>query len=131
MGRNDLMEWSARAVFAVVGVVHLLPVGGVLGRAVIERAYGVHLGGDDDLTVLMQHRALMFAILAMACAGAVCWPQWRWPIALAMLLSTWGFVAIAALHAPGAAVLRVMWVDVVVGGLLLAWVALAVWGDLP
>lgn len=105
-----LQEWFVRAAFAVVGAVHLLPATGLLGRAVLERAYGVTLP-SGDLLVLMQHRALLFGLLGVACGLAVAWPDWRQPVGVAVLVSMAGFVAVAQGTAHGAAVQRVVWVD--------------------
>ncbi len=53
-------EWLIRLAFGGVGLIHLLPFAGVLGRAVLERAYGVSIGQGSDLTILMQHRRLVW-----------------------------------------------------------------------
>jgi hypothetical protein len=123
MNRIDGIEWLARLVFGVIALIHLLPLAGILGRSVIERAYGVSLGADQDVVILMQHRALLFGILAAACVGAVVWPSWRWPVGLAAGVSTLGFVVIAAMQAHNAPIARVMWVDIGAVILLLIWCA--------
>jgi hypothetical protein len=105
-------EWGIRLSFAVTGLIHVLPLAGLLGRPVLERAYGVTLGEGHDLTILMQHRALLFGLLATACFAAVVVPGWRWPAGIAALVSMVGFVLIAALQAYGLAIAKVMWIDV-------------------
>jgi hypothetical protein len=105
-------EWVIRLSFGVTGVIHVLPLAGLLGRHMLERAYGVTLGEGQDLTILMQHRALLFGLLAAACFAAVVAPGWRWPAGIAALVSMVGFVLIAAFQVHGLAIAKVMWIDV-------------------
>ncbi len=107
-----ISEWVIRLSFAVTGLIHVLPLAGLLGRPLLERAYGVSLGEGHDLTILMQHRALLFGLLATACFAAVALPGWRWPVGIAALISMLGFVLIAALQAHGLPIAKVMWIDV-------------------
>jgi hypothetical protein len=109
---TTVSEWVIRASFGVAGLIHVLPLAGLLGRHMLERAYGVTLGEGQDLTILMQHRALLFGLLAAACFAAVVVPGWRWPAGFAALVSMLGFVLIAALQAHGLAIAKVMWIDV-------------------
>jgi hypothetical protein len=105
-------EWVIRASFAVSGLIHALPLAGLLGRTLLERAYGIHLGEGHDLTILMQHRALLFGLLAAACFAAVSYLSWRWPVGVAALVSMLGFVLIAAIQPHGLPIAKVMWVDI-------------------
>lgn len=105
-------EWVIRLSFAVTGLIHVLPLAGLFGRPLLERAYGITLGEGHDLTILMQHRALLFGLLAAACFAAVADPGWRWPVGIAALISMLGFVLIAALQAHGLPITKVMRIDV-------------------
>jgi hypothetical protein len=105
-------EWMIRLSFGLAGLIHVLPLAGLLGRPMLERAYGVTLGEGHDLTILMQHRALLFGLLAVACFAAVLFPSWRWPAGVAALVSMVGFVLIAAFQAHGLPIAKVMWIDV-------------------
>jgi hypothetical protein len=116
-------EWLIRGAFAVTGLIHLLPLAGLLGRAMLERAYGVTLGPGQDLVILMQHRALLFGLLACACFAAIGLPQWRVPARVAALISMLGFALIAATQTHGPAIANVMWIDI--GAALLLIVGLA------
>lgn len=49
-------------LIALVGIIHILPVPGVLGARVLEKLYGVEIK-DPSLLILMQHRAVMFGLL--------------------------------------------------------------------
>lgn len=105
-------EWGIRFGFGIAGLIHILPLAGLLGRPLLERAYGVTLGEGQDLTILMQHRALLFGLLAAACFTAVVIPGWRWPAGVAALISMLGFVVIAASQAHGLPIAKVMRIDV-------------------
>jgi hypothetical protein len=110
MNANVNVEWLLRAAFALAGAIHLLPMAGVLGRATLERAYGVTIT-SNDLLILMQHRALLFGLLSAACWIAVWQPLWRAPVAIAALVSMLSFVVIAWPQSPNAAIMRVVWID--------------------
>lgn len=93
-------------------------------RAALERAYGVKLGEGQDLVILMQHRALMFGLLASACFAAISLPHWRLPAGIAALVSMLGYALIAATQAHGPALAKVMWIDIGAALLLLVGLAL-------
>jgi hypothetical protein len=112
MSTTHWTEWIIRIAFAVAGVVHLLPLAGLLGRPLLERAYGISLGEGQDVVILMQHRAMLFGLLACACLAAVGVASWRVPVGLAVLTSMLGFVWIAAGQTHGDAIAKVMWVDI-------------------
>lgn len=112
MNAASATEWLIRIAFATAGVIHLLPLGGLLGRTLLERAYGIQLGEGQDPVILMQHRALLFGLLAAGCLLAIGIPAWRVPTGIAALISMLGFVLIAAVQPHGAAIARVMWIDV-------------------
>jgi hypothetical protein len=105
-------EWVIRICFSIAGLIHFLPMAGLLGRHALERAYGITLGEGHDLEILMQHRALLFGLLAAACFAAVVIPAWRWPVGIAALISMVGFVLIAVVQTHGSAIAKVMWIDV-------------------
>jgi hypothetical protein len=109
---TSMTEWIVRLSFAIAGLIHALPLAGLLGRSMLEQAYGVKLGEGHDLTILMQHRALLFGLLAAACFAAAAHSHWRWPVGIAALISMLGFVLIASMQPHGAAIAKVMWIDV-------------------
>ena len=124
-------EWFVRCTFAVAGLVHLLPLAGLLGRTALERAYGVALGPGQDLVILMQHRALLFGLVAAACGMATVFRSWRVPTGVAALVSMVGFVLLAAWQPHNVAIGRVMAVDVAVALLLAAGLAAHLGRRLP
>lgn len=48
----------------VVGIIHLLPVSGVLGAERLTSLYGVSIV-EPGMVLLMRHRAILFALLGL------------------------------------------------------------------
>lgn len=58
------MKVVVSCLLLVVGVIHLLPVTGVLGGPRLATLYGLGLEGPD-LEILMRHRAVLFGLLGL------------------------------------------------------------------
>jgi len=101
-----------RSAFAVVGVIYLLPLAGLLRRSTLESAYGVRLGEGQDLVILMQHRAVVFGLLALLSFAAIAAPNLRLHAGRLALVSMPGFALIAGTQAHGPAIAKVMWIDI-------------------
>lgn len=87
-----------RAVVAVclivMGVVHLVPLAGVLGAAKLSALYGID-ASDPTLAILMRHRAVLFGVLGAFFIVAAFVPSYQL-LALVMGTASAGtFVAIA------------------------------------
>jgi hypothetical protein len=106
------MRWLSPILLALVGLVHLLPVTGAFGAPHLERLYGVAIT-DPNLLVLMQHRAVLFAIVGGLLLAGVFRPEWR-PLAIAIgLLSVGSFLLVAwSVGGTNALIARVVWIDV-------------------
>jgi len=116
------MKRVSAVLFALAGVVHLLPVAGVASAATLERLYGVALA-DPSLVILMRHRAVLFGIVGALLFGAALRPALRPIAAAAGLVSMLSFVAIAWLEGGASAELaRVVRVDLVASALLVTGV---------
>jgi hypothetical protein len=125
MTRVPGARWREAAVvagLAIAAVIHAVPAYGLLGGAALERLYGLDLHAPG-LLLLMQHRALLFGLLASALLGAIFLRAWRTPVLLAGLASAAGFLLLAPANL-SPALQRVYTGDVIaVAGLLLALVA--------
>ncbi len=88
------MDKLVSAALILVGLIHLLPVSGVLGSARLSSLYGLTLD-DPNLLILMQHRAVLFGLLGLFLLYAAFKPALQ-PLALAAgLLSVASFLLIA------------------------------------
>lgn len=56
------MRYLVSAMLIVVGVIHLMPLPGVLGGERLAALYGLSIE-QPDLAILMRHRAVLFGLL--------------------------------------------------------------------
>ncbi len=113
------------------GAIHLLPTAGLLGAARLEALYGVKVGGDPNLSVLLRHRALLFGLLGVPLAWASFRREWQPAAITAGLVSTGSFIALCRAEGErvNAQLRRVSLIDsIVVGGLAVS-AALLYWRD--
>ena len=108
----------------IVGIIHLLPLAGVLGVERLQALYGVSLS-DPNLVLLMRHRAVLFGIVGAFCLLAAFWPALQWVALVVATISVVSFLALAAISGPlNASVGRVVVADwVALAALLLGFVA--------
>lgn len=57
------MQRLSSLMLVIVGLIHLLPVSGVLGQSRLQALYGVTID-DPNLLTLMRHRSVLFGLLA-------------------------------------------------------------------
>lgn len=82
------------ATLIIVGVIHLLPLAGVLGAGRLEKLYGITFD-EPNLVILMRHRAVLFGMLGAFLLFSAFYPPWQ-PLAfLAGWMSVLAFLAIA------------------------------------
>ena len=62
------------AMLLVVGVIHLLPLPGVLGARRLAALYGLTFE-EPNLAILMQHRAVLFGLIGAFCCVAAFRPE--------------------------------------------------------
>ena len=108
----------ATTLFAIVGVVNLLPIAGVSSASRLQTLYGVVLE-DPNLVILMRHRAVLFGIVGAILVAAAFVPSLR-PFAIAAgLVSMLSFVLVAHLVGKyNAELRRVVIVDLAASALL-------------
>ena len=82
------------AALLVAGLIHLLPVPGVLGAGTLARLYGIEVP-DPNTAILLQHRALLFGILGVLMLAAIPFPSLRGVALWVGLASAASFVVVA------------------------------------
>jgi len=88
------MEKVVTGLLVLVGIIHLLPVSGVLGVERLAALYGISLG-DLNLEILMRHRAVLFGILGLFLVYAAFQPSLQSLAIIAGLVSVVSFIGIA------------------------------------
>ena len=120
--RSPSPAWRALAAVAwlVVGVIHLLPLVGVLGGERLAQLYGID-ASEPNLALLLRHRAVLFGLLGVAAAFR---PALRGLALVAGWISVASFLALAAGTPLNAQVARVVTADwVALGALVVATLA--------
>jgi hypothetical protein len=104
----------------ITGLVHLLPVAGVLGGEWLGELYGV-TAGDANLELLLRHRAMLFGIVGGLLMVAAFRPALRMSAFVAGFVSMMSFIGLSWLEMPlNAALSRVVIVDLIATVVLLA-----------
>ncbi len=70
----SISKYIVTASLLIVGIIHLLPVSGVLGAARLTALYGLDFS-EPNLGILMRHRAILFGLLGLFLAYAAFRPQ--------------------------------------------------------
>jgi len=121
-----IAERYVQAALFIAAVIHLLPVVGITGTDALQRLYGVDVD-DPALLLLLRHRALLFALVAMPLLIAIAQPGWRVPALVGALLSIGGFLLLTLLDPPATpSLVRVARIDWGVLGLLVPALVLSV-----
>ena len=98
--------------FVVAGLINLAPFVGLRGADTLHRLYGV-TDLSDDLSLLLQHRAVLFGIVGGLLLAAAFQPNLRLAAGLAGLVSMLSFTALAfSASGIGAPLLHIAWIDV-------------------
>ena len=103
--RPDPRAAAVVTILLVVGVLHVLPGVALVAPDRLGTLYGV-TRLDDDLLVLLRHRAMLLGLLGLFLLAAIARPSWRRPALGGALLSTVVFVLLA-LTVPTVAVLGI------------------------
>jgi hypothetical protein len=88
------MQKITSAFLFLVGVIHLLPLPGVLGASRLSSLYGLAFE-QPDLLILMRHRAVLFGLLGIFLIYAAFHSALHLIALIAGLASAASFVAIA------------------------------------
>jgi hypothetical protein len=121
------MKYISAVALLVAGLIHLLPVAGVLGGAALTGLYGIEVA-DPNTSILLQHRALLFGLLAVLMLVAVSMPRLRVTVMGVAFFSTASFVTVALMVGGyNVAVARVVTVDVAASVLLAVGLGAELW----
>jgi hypothetical protein len=121
------LKYVVMVALIVAGVIHLLPLPGVLGADRLTSLYGLSFN-DSNLVILMRHRAVLFGLVGAFLIIAAFVPG------LQLAAFTGGFVSVASFFwlawsagSYNAAIGRVVTADIVAFVSLVIGAAAATW----
>ncbi len=88
------MKYLVSAMLVVVGVIHLLPLSGVVGSERLASLYGLQFI-EPNLEVLMRHRAVLFGLLGAFMVFAAFKPAYQAVAFIGGLISMMSFLYLA------------------------------------
>lgn len=92
--KNTGQARTAKLILVFVGIIHLLPLSGVLGAERLSTLYGIGFQ-DPNILILMRHRAVLFGIFGVFLMIAAFRPAWHlWAFASAFV-SVVSFILLA------------------------------------
>ena len=110
---HSLAKHVASAALVIVGIIHLLPVTGVLSVARLNALYGIAFD-DPNLAILMRHRAVLFGLLGAFLIYAAFRPSLQVPALIAGFVSVVTFLWLAyATGSYSTPIARVVTADIV------------------
>lgn len=112
------MKYIVSVSLVIVGIIHLLPLSGVLGGDRLSALYGLSLG-EPNIAILMRHRAVLFGILGIFFVASAFKPSMH-PYALGVgFVSVLSFIALAwSTGGYNAQITRVVVADLIAFGAL-------------
>ena len=114
------MKHFISAMLVIAGIIHLLPLSGVISAERLAALYGGSFA-DPNLAIVMRHRAVLFGLLGLYLVAAAFVPEMQ-PVAfVAGLVSVISFLLLAwATGGYNAQIARIVVADLVALGCLLA-----------
>ena len=88
------MDKILSGLLVLVGIIHLLPLSGVLGADRLTKLYGITIN-EPNLEILMRHRAVLFGLLGFLFIYAAFSPSIRLFAIIAGFISVLSFIVIA------------------------------------
>ena len=89
------MRFILPAILLIVGIIHLLPLSGVLSANRLQKLYGIAVE-DTNLEILMRHRAVLFGLLGAFLIAAAFLPSLQLAALVAGFVSVVSFLYLAA-----------------------------------
>ena len=114
------MRHFISAMLVIAGIIHLLPLSGVISAERLAALYGGSFA-DPNLAIVMRHRAVLFGLLGLYLVVAAFVPAMQ-PVAfVAGLVSVTSFLWLAwAVGGYNARIARIVAADLIALGCLLA-----------
>ncbi|MGJ7501488.1 phosphopantetheine adenylyltransferase [Variovorax sp. ZT5P49] len=88
------MRYLVSASLVIAGLIHLLPLAGVLSAARLSALYGITVT-EPNLEILMRHRAVLFGLLGLFLCYAAFRPPYQVVALAAGLCSVVSFLLLA------------------------------------
>lgn len=88
------MDKLTSALLIVAGIIHLLPISGLLGAERLAALYGLSFS-EPNLLILMRHRAVLFGLLGALLVWAAFRPSLQPAAMLGGLVSVLSFLLLA------------------------------------
>ncbi|MCZ8234501.1 MAG: phosphopantetheine adenylyltransferase [Inhella sp.] len=121
------MKYISIVALLVAGIIHLLPVPGVMGVSTLARLYGIEVN-DPNTAILLQHRALLFGVLGALMLSAIALPWLRVTALSVALFSAASFIVVAmAVGGYNPSIERIVVADIVASVLLSAGLVAELW----
>ena len=120
------MKITITLCLVIAGLINIFPVVGVISADQLEKLYGLPFE-NNDLIILMRHRAVLFGLLGAFILFSVVRPQLQRLACVAGLVSMVSFIVFAYLSAPYGDALRKVVVADVIGSLALVIVLVALY----
>lgn len=107
------MRHLVSAMLVVVGLIHLLPLSGVLGSHRLAALYGLPFT-EPNLEILMRHRAVLFGLIGVFLAFAAFRPAYQTIAFIAGFVSVVSFLGVAwSVGGHNAQLARIVTADIV------------------
>ena len=114
------MKTLIKALLIIAGLINVLPVVGVISADQLEGMYGIALN-DNDLVILMRHRAVLFGLLGVFIIYSAFREALQTLACIAGLISMISFIALAyATGSYGAALDKIVIADIAGSAALIA-----------
>ena len=105
------MRYVVSTMLVIVGVIHLLPLSGVLGAERLSALYGISVA-EPNLALLLRHRAVLFGMLGVFLVLSAFRPNLQRIAFVGGLISVLSFLLLAwPVGSFNAEVSRVFYVD--------------------
>lgn len=113
VSQRHWVEPLRRGALLLAALIHLLPLPGLAGGALLQGLYDLQQL-DPAVELLLRHRALLFGLLALALIASIRVRAWRTPFAVLVMLADLSFIVLAALQSSlSSALVRVAAFDLV------------------